>query len=184
MRFNMADQKITELTAGTVAPGDDLVAFVDDPGGTPITKKATLQSNAGAAAAPLCPDPSGDGYVPYVRVPGGREVGGSAGAEGPRGLGAVGPAPVGVVRVHQVADALGRMGRADLVPQLAQRRLVGIVGAPAGHQGHDGQGRGKEYRVSSHALTGSIGVIRFQGVSARSARASAPAGVSSSSVPT
>lgn len=38
----MADQKITALTALTTPTTDDLLAIVDDPSGTPITKKITL----------------------------------------------------------------------------------------------------------------------------------------------
>lgn len=38
----MADQKITELTALTTPATEDLLAIVDDPAGTPITKKITL----------------------------------------------------------------------------------------------------------------------------------------------
>lgn len=38
----MADQKITQLTALTTPSTDDLLAIVDDPSGTPITKKITL----------------------------------------------------------------------------------------------------------------------------------------------
>jgi len=72
----MADEKITELGAGTVAPGDDLVAFVDDPTGAAVTKKATLQSNPGAAAAPLCTGASGDLYLQDLRLAGGLYVGG------------------------------------------------------------------------------------------------------------
>jgi hypothetical protein len=38
----MANQKITELTALTTPAGEDLLAIVDDPAGTPVTKKITL----------------------------------------------------------------------------------------------------------------------------------------------
>jgi hypothetical protein len=38
----MATKKITELTADTAPTSDDLIAIVNDPGGTPATKKATL----------------------------------------------------------------------------------------------------------------------------------------------
>lgn len=38
----MADQKITALTALTTPATVDLLAIVDDPGGTPVTKKITL----------------------------------------------------------------------------------------------------------------------------------------------
>jgi hypothetical protein len=37
----MADQKITELTAVSAVTTDDLVVLVDDPAGTPVTKRAT-----------------------------------------------------------------------------------------------------------------------------------------------
>ena len=40
----MADQKITALTELTTPAGVDLLAIVDDPAGTPITKKITLDS--------------------------------------------------------------------------------------------------------------------------------------------
>ena len=38
----MANQKITELTALTTPATEDLLAIVDDPAGTPVTKKITL----------------------------------------------------------------------------------------------------------------------------------------------
>jgi hypothetical protein len=37
----MADQKITELTELTSPADEDLLAIVDDPSGTPTTKKIT-----------------------------------------------------------------------------------------------------------------------------------------------
>ena len=43
----MADAKITALTELTTATGDDLLAIVDDPAGTPATKKIT-KTNLGA----------------------------------------------------------------------------------------------------------------------------------------
>jgi hypothetical protein len=39
----MASQKITELTAATTAARDTLLPFVEDPGGTPLTKKITKE---------------------------------------------------------------------------------------------------------------------------------------------
>ena len=38
----MADSKITQLTATTSASTDDLIVVVDDPAGTPSTKKITV----------------------------------------------------------------------------------------------------------------------------------------------
>lgn len=38
----MADQKITELTALTAPLDDDILPIVNDPGGSPVTKKVTL----------------------------------------------------------------------------------------------------------------------------------------------
>ena len=40
----MADAKITALTALTVADQDDPIAIVDDPAGTPVTKKITKKN--------------------------------------------------------------------------------------------------------------------------------------------
>lgn len=37
----MADSKITQLTAGTALTTDDVLPYVDNPGGTPVTKKIT-----------------------------------------------------------------------------------------------------------------------------------------------
>lgn len=48
----MADSKITELTELTTVESSDLIAVVDDPNGSPITKKATV-SNITASKAPL-----------------------------------------------------------------------------------------------------------------------------------
>lgn len=38
----MANVKITELPAASAAAAEDLIATVDDPGGTPVTRKATV----------------------------------------------------------------------------------------------------------------------------------------------
>jgi len=48
----MADAKITALTELTSVDQSDLLAIVDDPAGTPITKKITI-ANATAAKAPI-----------------------------------------------------------------------------------------------------------------------------------
>lgn len=40
----MADTKISALTELTTIAGDDLLVIVDDPGGSPVTKKATVNS--------------------------------------------------------------------------------------------------------------------------------------------
>ena len=44
----MADSKISALTSLTTPTTDDLIAIVDDPGGTPITKKCTLANLIGS----------------------------------------------------------------------------------------------------------------------------------------
>ena len=46
----MADQKITDLTALVSVDGGDLLVIVDDPGGTPITKKVTVTDLLAAAS--------------------------------------------------------------------------------------------------------------------------------------
>ena len=38
----MADKKLTELDATTTASTDDLIYIVDDPSGTPVSKKITV----------------------------------------------------------------------------------------------------------------------------------------------
>lgn len=48
----MADQKITELTELSTVDAGDLLAIVDDPSGSPITKKITV-ANATALKAPI-----------------------------------------------------------------------------------------------------------------------------------
>ena len=40
----MADAKITELEELTVAENDDVLAIVDDPGGSPVTKKIKVSN--------------------------------------------------------------------------------------------------------------------------------------------
>jgi len=40
----MADKKVTELTAATSATADDLLMIVDDPSGTPASKKISLNN--------------------------------------------------------------------------------------------------------------------------------------------
>ena len=49
----MADKakKISELTALTTISGDDLLVIVDDPSGTPVTKKVTVANLLGNSAA-------------------------------------------------------------------------------------------------------------------------------------
>ena len=39
----MADKKVTQLTASTVATKDDLLLVIDDPLGSPISKKITIE---------------------------------------------------------------------------------------------------------------------------------------------
>ena len=51
----MADVKISELTAATAATSDDLVVIVDDPSGTPVTKKLTIAELATAVAGDKLP---------------------------------------------------------------------------------------------------------------------------------
>jgi len=40
----MADKKVTELTAATNVTSDDLLLMVDDPTGTPISKKVSVKT--------------------------------------------------------------------------------------------------------------------------------------------
>ena len=51
----MADVKISELTAAEAATADDLVVIVDDPAGTPSTKKLTIAELATAVAGDKLP---------------------------------------------------------------------------------------------------------------------------------
>ena len=51
----MADVKISELTAAEAATSDDLVVIVDDPAGTPSTKKLTISELATAVAGDKLP---------------------------------------------------------------------------------------------------------------------------------
>ena len=54
----MADKKITALTELTAAIGTDMAVVVDDPGGSPVTKKITVANLIGGAIAA-----KGDIYV-------------------------------------------------------------------------------------------------------------------------
>lgn len=47
----MADKKVSELAALTLPVGEDLLLIVDDPSGTPVSKKVTLNSFFGSVAA-------------------------------------------------------------------------------------------------------------------------------------
>ena len=49
----MADKakKISELTALTAPAGEDLLVIIDDPSGTPVTKKVTVANLLGNSAA-------------------------------------------------------------------------------------------------------------------------------------
>ncbi len=49
----MADVKISDLTAATAATADDLFVIVDDPAGSPVTKKLTLTALAAAVNVPV-----------------------------------------------------------------------------------------------------------------------------------
>ena len=40
----MADLKITQLTENTSPQTSDILPMVDDPGGTPVTKKITIEN--------------------------------------------------------------------------------------------------------------------------------------------
>lgn len=58
----MADAKITQLTELTTPVGSDLLVIVDDPGGTPITKKVTVTNLLTLAAG-------GSGFFPAFTTP-------------------------------------------------------------------------------------------------------------------
>lgn len=47
----MADQKVSELTNLATAAGEDLLYIVDDPSGTPVSKKITLDNLLGSVPA-------------------------------------------------------------------------------------------------------------------------------------
>jgi len=47
----MADKKVTELTAATSTTADDLLMIIDDPSGTPASKKITLNNFFGSISA-------------------------------------------------------------------------------------------------------------------------------------
>jgi len=59
--------KITELTAKTTIGGDSIFPVVEDPSGTPLTKKVSLDTILGAqTGAFVAPDSSARGLVPTV----------------------------------------------------------------------------------------------------------------------
>lgn len=58
----MADQKITELTELTALATTDILAIVDDLGGTPITKKVTVANLFGAIAGNVVINEGGGDY--------------------------------------------------------------------------------------------------------------------------
>ncbi len=49
----MADTKVSALTAATSASSDDLLYLVDDPGGTPTSKKITVANFLGGTSNQL-----------------------------------------------------------------------------------------------------------------------------------
>ena len=64
----MADVKITGLTANTALASGDLLVMVDDPGGTPLTQKVTIDNFLKALnvlAAMTNPDDSADELLIY-----------------------------------------------------------------------------------------------------------------------
>lgn len=63
----MADQRISELTELTTPAGEDLYPTVDDPGGTPVTKKITL-ANIYAFVRNLIAAPSADVTADGLKV--------------------------------------------------------------------------------------------------------------------
>lgn len=72
----MPDAKITQLTALTTAESADVLAIVDDPGGTPFTKKITTGNLIGSGLATItgltaASSVSSDDILPVVDDPGG-----------------------------------------------------------------------------------------------------------------
>src|SRR3989304_4429913 len=64
----MADTKITALTANTILASGDILPMVDDPGGTPLTQKITIDNLLKAVnilAAMSNPDDSADELLIY-----------------------------------------------------------------------------------------------------------------------
>ena len=47
----MADKKVTQLTALTTTAGNDLLYVIDDPTGTPVSKKISMNDFFGAVAS-------------------------------------------------------------------------------------------------------------------------------------
>lgn len=87
----MADARISELTELATPDGVDLVAVVDDPSGTPVTKKTTV---------------AGIHKVPYLIIPFLIDGGGSVPSTGIKGALMI-PFACEIDKVEIVADASG-----------------------------------------------------------------------------
>lgn len=61
----MSSIKISELTEATTPTTDDLVVIVDDPGGTPVSKKSTLANLLGVALTAIRAVTAAASKIPY-----------------------------------------------------------------------------------------------------------------------
>lgn len=61
----MSNIKISELTEATTPTTDDLVVIVDDPGGTPVSKKSTLANLLGVALTAIRAVTAAASKIPY-----------------------------------------------------------------------------------------------------------------------
>lgn len=138
----MANLKISQLTADTAPTADDLVVTVNDPGGTPATRKATI-TNFTKAIPAVVGDSGSGGTKGLVPAPGAGDAAANKflHADGtfksPTGSGSIGGATGGTDNAALRADGTGgvTVQNSNLtIPDDAASTEVGYLNIPQNSQ--------------------------------------------------